>query len=915
MLQLSDARYAYAVSPQADGGATAGERRPVLDGASLDVAPGELVCLVGPNGAGKSTLARALCGTLRLDSGSVLLDGKAATLAELHRAVGFVRQDPESQLVAPVVFDEVAFGPCSLGLPEAEIRSRVTKVLAACGLAGFEGRAVSELSGGELQRVALAGVLAMRPGYLALDEVTSQLDASARTDVRAIVRRAVSEGVGVLLVTHDVEEMATADRVALMADGRIAWAGTPGEFFGDAEVVRRAGLGRVPLGELFCRLARDGFLFGPSLDASRLIGAIEEDGLADEAREALGGGRLGEASEPIRGISSDTSALVARDVAVRYEGAAALDGVTVTAAPGRVLLVAGRSGSGKSTLAGVLAGVLETDAGEARLGNSPVRPSMVGLCQQRAENQLFCDTVLDDVAFGPRNLGATTDEADARAREALRSLGVDEVLWGRSPFALSGGQRRRVALAGVVAMRPGAYVLDEPTNGLDAEGRDQLHAVVRRLAEAGAATVVISHDVGEWLRVVDDVVLLASGCVAWHGPATQLRGDTAPFAAAGMQPPLEVAILAHLSDRAPAPAASPEFLLARLVPNQVPNQASSRAPNQVPNQASSRTPNQVPNDAIHPAALSQVSPAFGSKPAQNGQLTAKNGTNAREDGLGEATPAAANAAATPVPATATRVQRSPLLGSYRPADTPLHRLDARVKLACLLAVTVTLFAARGALALAAMAAAVLAAAHLGGLSARELAQGLRPTAVILAFSLLANAFVADGTASLTLVGPLGISYPGLARGALAVGRIAVLVFAALVLSATTSSTAVADALTSLMAPLGRLGVPVGDIAMTVSIALRFIPLTAEELVRIRDAQRARGVDFAQGSVPARVRRWLSVLAPLVVALFRRADDLAQAMAERCYRGRGRTRLTRPMRPSDLLVLAAVAIGCLVCALL
>lgn len=891
MLQLSDARYAYMVSPQADGGAPAGERQPVLDGASLDVAPGELVCLVGPNGAGKSTLARALCGTVQLDSGSVLLDGKGATSAELHRAVGFVRQDPESQLVAPVVFDEVAFGPCSLGLPEAEIRSRVTKVLAACGLAGFEGRAVSELSGGELQRVALAGVLAMRPGYLALDEVTSQLDASARTDVRAIVRRAVSEGVGVLLVTHDVEEMAAADRVALMADGRIAWAGTPGEFFGDAEVVRRAGLGRVPLGELLCRLSRDGFLFGPSLDASRLIGAIEDDGFAGEAREALGGGRLGEASEPIREISSHTSALVARDVAVRYEGTAALDGATVTAAPGRVLLVAGRSGSGKSTLAGVLAGVLETDAGEARLGDSPVRPGMVGLCQQRAENQLFCDTVLDDVAFGPRNLGAATDEADARAREALRSLGVDEALWGRSPFALSGGQRRRVALAGVVAMRPGAYVLDEPTNGLDAEGRDQLHAVVRRLAAAGAAAVVISHDVGEWLRVVDDVVLLASGCVAWHGPATQLRGDTAPFAAAGMQPPLEVAILAHLSDRAPAPAVSPTF----------------------------QSAGQAPDVAMHPSTSTQVSPVIISKLAKNGQLTDKNETNAKQgsrvetggrvemDGHGET--AGHGAAST------ARARRSPLLGAYRAAETPLHHLDARVKLACLLAVTVALFAASSPVALAAMAAAVLAAAHLGGLSARELAQGLRPTAVILAFSLLANAFVADGTASLTLVGPLGISYPGLARGALAVGRIAVLVFAALVLSATTSSTAVADALTSLMAPLGRLGVPVGDIAMTVSIALRFIPLTAEELARIRDAQRARGVDFAQGSVPARVRRWLSVLAPLVVALFRRADDLAQAMAERCYRGRGRTRLTRPMRPSDLLVLAVVAIGCLVCALL
>lgn len=901
MLQLSDARYAYAASPQADGGAPAGERLPVLDGASLDVAPGELVCLVGPNGTGKSTLARALCGTVRLDSGSVMLDGRAVTSAELHRAVGFVRQDPESQLVAPVVFDEVAFGPCSLGLPEAEIRSRVTKVLAACGLTGFEGRAVSELSGGELQRVALAGVLAMRPGYLALDEVTSQLDASARADVRAIVRRVVSEGVGVLLVTHDVEEIAVADRVAFMVDGRIARAGTPGEFFGDAEVVRRAGLGRVPLGELFGRLSRDGFLFGPSLDASRLIGAIEKNGLAGEAREALSGGHLGGASEPIRGISADASALVARDVAVCYEGAAALDGVTVTAAPGSVLLVAGRSGSGKSTLAGVLAGVLEPDAGEARLGDSPVRPGMVGLCQQRAENQLFCDTVLDDVAFGPRNLGATTDEADARAREALRSLGVDEALWGRSPFALSGGQRRRVTLAGVVAMRPGAYVLDEPTNGLDAEGRDQLHAVVRRLAAAGAAVVVISHDVGEWLRVVDDVVLLAVGRVAWQGTADELRSDAAPFAVAFMQPPLEVTILSQLAARDNVAAG--------------PNPAAP-----------------IPTTTATP---SRVGPLSVRKLGQTGHLSDSEGANAGEgvgakDGGGEmraakaegddrearATNATDGGRGMPAPArTPAASRRSPLLGSYRPADTPLHRLDARVKLACLLAATVALFAAHGTLALAAMAVAVLAAARLGGLSARELAQGLRPTAVILAFSLLANAFVADGTASLTLVGPLGISYPGLARGALAVGRIAVLVFAALVLSATTSSTAVADALTSLMAPLGRLGVPVGDIAMTVSIALRFIPLTAEELARIRDAQRARGVDFAQGSVPARVRRWLSVLAPLVVALFRRADDLAQAMAERCYRGRGRTRLTRPMRPSDLLVLVVVAIGCLVCALL
>ena len=820
---------------------------------------------------------------------------------------------------------------------------RVSEALDACGLAGFETRAVSELSGGELQRVALAGVLAMRPRYLVLDEVTSQLDEASRAQVRSIVRRMVDAGIGALLISHDVEEMAAAERVVVMSSGHVAWEGVPGELFRDDRASQLASIDHVAMGKALCLLATQGLAFGRTFGEDEIVDTTLESGLSGEVAELLKGGSSKEVPIPVVARGSG-AALVARDVTVRYGDEAALDGVTLAAASGRVLLVAGRSGSGKSTLAGVLTGVLEPDEGAAMLDGKPVRPGMVGLCQQRAENQLFCETVLEDARFGPRNLGADEGEADVRARAALRDLGVGEGLWNRSPFALSGGQRRRVALAGVVAMRPGAFVFDEPTNGLDAEGREQLHAAVRSLAASGAAVVVISHDVGEWLRAADDVALLADGRVTWHGPAARLRCDKEPFAAAGMRVPLDVAILCRLQER-PIPggasagagldregAARAGVARAGVVRAGVVRAGVARAG--LARAGLARKCYEKGSKVARQTELTDICVAFVSSEGLGGDrgdgdapgMGAGDGAASTPEtsaGGAAGTPetSARGAAGTPradagngaIPGAGRR--RSPLLGAYHAADTPLHRLDARVKLACLLAVTVALFAAHNPAALAAMAAAVLVAARLGGLTARELAQGLRPAAIILAFSLLANAFVADGTGDLALAGPLGVSYAGLARGAIAVSRIAVLVFAALVLSATTSSTAVADALASAMAPLERLGVPTGDIAMTVSIALRFIPLTAEELVRIRDAQRARGVDFSAGPVTMRVARWLSVLAPLVVALFRRADDLAQAMAERCYRGRGRTRLVRPLRPSDLLVLAAVIIGCIVCAIL
>jgi energy-coupling factor transporter transmembrane protein EcfT len=242
-------------------------------------------------------------------------------------------------------------------------------------------------------------------------------------------------------------------------------------------------------------------------------------------------------------------------------------------------------------------------------------------------------------------------------------------------------------------------------------------------------------------------------------------------------------------------------------------------------------------------------------------------------------------------------------------DSPVHRLDARVKLILLLALTVVLFVCQEPALVVLCALALIPLVLMARVPPASLARGVLPCIVILAFSFLANAFVLDGSADVVLWGSLGLSWAGLLRGAMAVARIVLLVCYALVVSATTTSNELADGLVSLMMPLRALHVPVGDIAMTLSIALRFIPVTVSEFDRIRAAQRARGADFERGSVFHRVARWGSVFVPLVVSLFIRADGLADAMRDRCYQGADRTRLSQPLRRADVVVLVVGVLAC------
>ena len=780
----------------------------VLSGASLSVAPGELVALVGDNGSGKSTLGRVMCAAQLVDGGSVVVDGHDPSVSELERLrvralVGRVCQDPVDQIVSSLVFDEVAFGPRNLGLDDAEVERRVLAALDLVGMLSFADCVTTELSGGQQQRIALAGALAMHPSYLVLDEPTAQLDPSARAGFRDLFSRLAHEShMGIALITHDPAEIARADRVIDVArmGVRSGDASAGGDRANDARVGDVRGGGACE-GDAFKGAQSTG---DASLDSVRSFDACASDACAVSEGNASEGGSL-MAATCARGGRADIvharPVLELDGIFFSYGDRPVLTDVSLRVHAGEVVLLAGASGAGKSTLASIAAGLVAPCSGEVRLCGAPPVPGDVGLAFQQPEAQFFLDTVYDEIAYAPRNLSCDEAEVDRRVHAAVRTVGLDEGLLSSSPFELSGGQARRVALASVLSLDAPAYIFDEPSAALDAKGRAFARRMVEGLSREGRAVLVITHDVDEWAPVSSRVVELADGSLHERG-----RGATgaASFACDG---------------RVSAPGESPR------------GDGSSHVPS--------------------------------------------------------------GGAATPLTA----------LGGYTP-HAPAARVDARVKLILLLLATVGVFSAQSPVVLLAWAVVLFGALGAARMRPSRILSAMRPVAIVLTFTLIANLVSCDGRATIELAGPVGLDPAGGLRGLLAVVRIVLLVGFSLVVAASTTGTQLSDACVRLLRPCARWGVPVGPLGTVLSLALRFIPLVSEELNRIRLAQRARGASFDNGTVIERIGVWASVLTPLMIGLFRRADRLAEAMSARCYDAvsAGRLPAPRPLGSLDRRVL-------------
>lgn len=487
------------------------------------------------------------------DEGSAIVDGIDPAAGEPDRLavremVAYVQQDPVDQLVSTIVFDEVAFGPRNLGLDEGEVEQRVRDALAAVDLEDAAGCDVAALSGGEQQRLAIAGALAMKPRYLVLDEVTAMLDSAARPSLRELIALCVEAGTGVVLVTHDVSEMVLCDRLIALEGGRAIWRGDIASLASSADDLWDRCIVPTGYSEVLRAALRAGVPRETCVRPESLARAVL--GISGGFEAVFPGGGLCEDALPLntavtpqagRGPSPDAGIAFVR-ASYSYAGAdddsrLAVSSASLSVPRGEVVLLAGRSGSGKSTMASLACGLLTPDAGSVAVFGRAPEPASCGVSFQRPENQLFLDSVFDELAFALRNQGRAERDIELRVRTIAARLGIDEALFDWSPFELSGGQARRVGLGCVLSLDAPAYVFDEPTAGLDARGRVLVHRLMRGLAEEGRAVLVISHDLEEWMGAVDSVALMRDGSICWQGDARRLSTTPAIFREAGIEPP------------------------------------------------------------------------------------------------------------------------------------------------------------------------------------------------------------------------------------------------------------------------------------------------------------------------------------------------------------------------------------------
>jgi len=516
--------------------------RPItaLRDVSLTIEAGEYVAVIGRNGSGKSTLAKHLNALLLPTAGQVTVDGMntrdLAHTRDIRSRVGMVFQDPDNQIVATVVEEDVAFGPENLGVPRTEIVRRINQALQAVGLDGHRQRPPHLLSAGQRQRVAIAGALAMAPRYLILDEATAMLDPQGRRDVLNIARSLHEAGMAIIHITHFMEEAVEADRVIVLSDGRVALDGSTRQVFTQANKLRQLGLDLPPVAQLAHRLHRSiPNMRAGALTCDELVELVASqfaDGKPLHDRNAadapspfggsLPGGTLAPGQEDGREPAIVVEGLRHTYMAGTPLETTALHDVNLSVGRGEIVGLIGPTGSGKSTLLQHLNGLLRPQAGhvwveEMDLADSKVDVRQVrravGLVFQQPEDQLFERYVGDDIAFGPQALGLSLDEQRERVRWAMEAVGLDfEGFKDRLTFTLSGGERRKVALAGVLALRPRVLVLDEPTAGLDpASHREFLGWLVRFHREAGVPIIIATHNMDDIAQVAGRVYVLVDG--------------------------------------------------------------------------------------------------------------------------------------------------------------------------------------------------------------------------------------------------------------------------------------------------------------------------------------------------------------------------------------------------------------------
>lgn len=508
-----------------DEGNVIGVRR-AIDDICLDIEPGQFIAILGHNGSGKSTLAKHMNAILVPNGGTMWVDGKDTKKEEhiwqVRQSAGMVFQNPDNQIIGTVVEEDVGFGPENLGVPTDDIWKRVEESLASVGMLEYRYHSPNKLSGGQKQRVAIAGVVAMRPKCIVLDEPTAMLDPNGRKEVlKTIEELRRKERITVILITHYMEEVVGADRVIVMDQGHIVMDGATHEVFSQVEKLKEYRLDVPQVTLLAYELKKRGYPIPDGiLTTEELLKALVVCKKIDKAEENSQNERISfkrEEEEPILRLEHVNYIYNPGNAYEKH----ALKDINLDIYEGQFLGIIGHTGSGKSTLIQHMNGLVKATDGAIYYKGENIYSEKynlrqlrnnVGLVFQYPEHQLFEMDVLSDVCFGPKNQGLSDEECKERAIEALQLVGLPEKYYGVSPFELSGGQKRRVAIAGVLAMKPKVLILDEPTAGLDPKGRDEILDQIAYLQKAGNMTVVlVSHSMEDVAKYVDRIVVMNKG--------------------------------------------------------------------------------------------------------------------------------------------------------------------------------------------------------------------------------------------------------------------------------------------------------------------------------------------------------------------------------------------------------------------
>lgn len=732
----------------------------ILDKIDLEIAYGQRIAIIGKNGCGKSTLAKIIAGLSSPDSGTVTLCGikvfeannvDSKAYQKARESIGVLFQSPEDQIVATVVEDDVAFGLENLGVLQKTMIQRIDKALLAVGMENRRFSDPSNMSGGQQQRVAIASSIATKSKLLVLDEPTSMLDSYAKADVDNLFDDLQKRGTTIVQVTHKISECKNADRILLLENGKLR----------DVNLLE--------LEEFYAQKSQ------AAIELKNIAKNVENSNIAVE-------------------VSNLRLSYSKNQTPVFYD-------YSLTVKTAETVAIMGKNGCGKSTLAKAICGLLKYDSGSVcvngvKICKNTSKKQMrefrknIGYVMQLPEQQLFEQTVFEDVAYGPKNFGLDGRELHSRVLSTLKSLNIEH-LAQKSPFELSGGQQRLVAIAGILACNPKILVLDEPTAGLDLESAKTIRKILGNLHNNGVTIIVITHDLNEAKTLGARIVTLKS--------------------------------------------------------------------NENKEQAQNKTCKKI---------------------NQNNQSSKNNQSSQRNHN--------------------------------KQSQSLLSNLDPRITLFSCLILMFSAFSITNFIQLAMLALSTLALAICSKMNIIKLLQSIHMFIAIFVFSGLLNMLVVRSGTEIFKIFTIPITSDGIKFAILFSARFSLVIIIGLIIVLAISQTRLTEACASIISPLKIVGLPIQEIALIMSLALRFLPTLIKEAKSIALAQTARGGSIKEGSIKKRLHAITSLIVPGFASVIRHADILGLALDSRCYvPGAKRTHLhAQKIQLKDIVfVIITLAIVC------